>query len=1275
MKRRNLLSAAFAVVFLVFTCAKDPADLRADNPLDSEGSNWHPPTVVAMRDTSVNINDSITITAVGSDNGTIVKYIWAKNGLAFADTTTAGALKVAYPDSGRKYVLVKVVDNDSVVSVNADTCVVRVTLDPPVVNAMRDTTVNINDSITITATATDNGTVMKYLWAKNGSAYLDTTLLGSLKVAYPDSGRKVVRVKVIDDDGIFSTPDSCVVQVTLNPPTVVAMKDTTININDSITVTAVGTDNGTIMKYIWAKNGIAFTDTTTAGALRVAWPDSGRKYVLVKVIDDDGLVSLKADTCVVTVKLNPPMVLAMNDTSVNINDSITITAVGSDSNGTVVKYIWAKNGTTYADSTTTGSLRVAYPDSGRKVIRVRAIDDDGILSQPDSCIVRVTLDPPVVTAMRDTNTYINDTLAIMASASDNGTVKMYVWAKDGISYLDTTISGMLKVVYPNSGLKVVRVKAIDDDGIASFPDSCVVNVKLGAPVATGMSDTTVAINDSFFIHADGEDTNGTIVKYLWSLDGTNFTDSTDSGRIQTAFIITGVKTVRVMVRDDDGNLSIADNINVTVNLYPPTVVAMTDSIVTINDSFYVHAAGSDLNGSVVKYAWALDGINFSDSSSDGKIKTSFNCEGYFSVRVKCIDDDKVESNIDTIQISVYSPMAAGGDHSLIISADGTLWACGRNDYGQLGDGTTTDRSTPVPVMSGVQGISAGEEYSLILKTDGTLWACGHNNYGQLGDGTTKDRTTPVQVMSEVQCISAGYDHSLIIKSDGTLWACGYNNIGQLGDGSTTNRSTPVQVMGDVKSISAGSNHSLILRTNGTLWACGANNLGELGDGTTTDHPTPVQVMSDVKSISAGDFLYSLILKSDGTLWGCGYNSYGQLGDGTTSNQIIPVQVMNNVQSISTGFLHSLILKTNGTLWACGSNYYGQLGNGFITDRSPPVQVMSEVKSIAAGNGHSLILKNDGTLWACGYNFNGQLGDGTLGYRTIPEQIISEVLSISAGASYSLILKNDSILWVCGHNNDGQLGVGDTIDKFSPMSVISSVQNISGGYHSLILKSDSTLWACGNNNSGQLGDGTTTNRSTLVQVMSGVLSVEAGAYHSLILKTDSTLWVCGRNNYGQLGDGTTTNRSIPVQVMSGVKSIAAGSWHSLILKNDNTLWVCGHNSNGQLGDGGMTQRTTPVLVMSDVQSISAGGNHSLILKTDNTLWACGYNNCGQLGDGSTTNRSTPVQVMNGILNISAGYFHSLIIKTDSTLWACGDNTYGQLGDGTKCYQATPIRLSY
>jgi alpha-tubulin suppressor-like RCC1 family protein len=597
--------------------------------------------------------------------------------------------------------------------------------------------------------------------------------------------------------------------------------------------------------------------------------------------------------------------------------------------------------------------------------------------------------PPVVTAMMDTAVKPNDTITITATGTDNGTIVSYIWAKNGTTYSDTMDSGSLQVAWPDSDRKVVRVKVIDNDGVASAPDSCVVTVTLDFPVPNAGQDTTVSLNDTVQLHGSATDRLGFITSWAWDIGNTGTFIITTTG--DTAFIAPASENLNyqcvLRVTDDDGNISM-DTVRILVLQDVPVSNAGHDTMVSINDTVLLHGSATQQFGSIVKWEWKIGLGNWATTSGPDTMVIMPDTEQTCICSLAVTDDDG-NRGVDEIKIVAFvkvKDMSAGYYHSLILKSNSKLWACGNNDYGQLGDGSTTPRYTPVQVMSGVQSKSAGGYHSLILKSDGTLWACGNNDYGQLGDGSTTPRYTPVQVMSNVQQVSAGGSHSLILKIDGTLWVCGNNTYGQLGDGTTTNRYTPVPVMSSVQSVVTGYYHSLILKSDGTLWACGSNAYGQLGDGTTTNRYTPVPVMSSVQRMAAKRY-YSFILKNDNTLWACGYNYWGQLGDGTSIYRYTPVQVMSSVQSMSTGYFHSLILKSDGTLWACGYNGYGQLGNGATSDHWTPVQVMSNVLCDDAGGYHSLIVKSDSTLWACGNNNSGQLGDGTTINRYAPVRII------------------------------------------------------------------------------------------------------------------------------------------------------------------------------------------------------------------------------------------------------------------------------------------------
>ena len=245
-------------------------------------------------------------------------------------------------------------------------------------------------------------------------------------------------------------------------------------------------------------------------------------------------------------------------------------------------------------------------------------------------------------------------------------------------------------------------------------------------------------------------------------------------------------------------------------------------------------------------------------------------------------------------------IACGQYYTVILKNDSTVWGCGRNNYGQLGNNTTDDKQTSLVQIQGatdVKAIACGTDHTIILKNDGTVWGCGRNINGQLGNGTNTTSSTLVQMTNatDIKDIACGTNYSLILKNDSTVWGCGRNGNGQLGNGTTTDSYTLVQMTNatDVKAIACGGNHILILKYDGTVWACGNNTYGQLGNGDTTSRGTLVQMTNatDVKAIACG-YYHSLILKNDSTVWGCGRNNNGQLGDGTTTDSSTLVQMTN-----------------------------------------------------------------------------------------------------------------------------------------------------------------------------------------------------------------------------------------------------------------------------------------------------------------------------------------------------------------------------------------------
>jgi alpha-tubulin suppressor-like RCC1 family protein len=338
------------------------------------------------------------------------------------------------------------------------------------------------------------------------------------------------------------------------------------------------------------------------------------------------------------------------------------------------------------------------------------------------------------------------------------------------------------------------------------------------------------------------------------------------------------------------------------------------------------------------------------------------------------------------------------------SNESIIFAWGFNIEGQLGDGTTVDKSSPVSVVGGFTdwcGVSGGCRIGQGIRANGTLWAWGRGDFGMLGDNTNVDKSSPVSVVGGFTdwCgVSAGINHSLGVRTNGTAWAWGLGCQGRLGDGTTVSKRSPVSVVGgftDWCGISAGTTHSLGVRTNCTIWAWGCNGTGRLGDNTTVDQSSPVSVVggfTDWCGISGG-VNHSVAIRNNGTIWSWGNNGTGRLGDDTTVDKSSPVSVVGGFTDwcgVSAGLAHGLGIRTNGSIWAWGFGGQGRLGDGTTVTKSSPVSVVggfTDWCGVSAGYRHSIGIRRNGTIWAWGCNGDGRLGDGTTVDKSSPVSVI------------------------------------------------------------------------------------------------------------------------------------------------------------------------------------------------------------------------------------------------------------------------------------------------
>ncbi len=302
----------------------------------------------------------------------------------------------------------------------------------------------------------------------------------------------------------------------------------------------------------------------------------------------------------------------------------------------------------------------------------------------------------------------------------------------------------------------------------------------------------------------------------------------------------------------------------------------------------------------------------------------------------------------------------------LLKSDGTLWLWGGSSF-----------TTPEEMYSDVKEFAIGEKHIMFIRNDNTLWVCGDNTHGQIGNSTT-DRvslSSPVKIMDDVLTIAAGYNTSYAVKTDGSLWSWGSNQAGQIGDGTHIDRHSPLKIMdGSIKKIYAGDYTAIAISNSDQMWRW-----GRISDSSGGHQTNPSIFMSNVlyASINHAFGYKALVIKNDHSLWKIHNNNQSQ--------------IMDNIIHADDGNYQSLALNQDHSLWIWGWNDYGQLGIGSTSNSTlgadQAVKVMDNVQYAWSGTFCCAAIKEDGSVWTWGRNNVNQLGDGTSNNRSVPVKIM------------------------------------------------------------------------------------------------------------------------------------------------------------------------------------------------------------------------------------------------------------------------------------------------
>jgi len=296
-------------------------------------------------------------------------------------------------------------------------------------------------------------------------------------------------------------------------------------------------------------------------------------------------------------------------------------------------------------------------------------------------------------------------------------------------------------------------------------------------------------------------------------------------------------------------------------------------------------------------------------------------------------------------------ICCGANHTVVLMTDRTIFGTGRTNGGQLGINSKISPTTLTQMINNTgktpSFIACGGQHTLVLMTDNTVFGTGFNGWGELGLGfNSTNLDNEILVINQMLGVSGktpssiygGQGWSIVLMTDGTIYGTGLNDSGQLGTGNTTNRNTLTLMTNSTGktpvSVACGQNYTIVLMSDGTIFGTGLNTSGQLGTGNTTNTNTLTLMTNNTgkipQSIYCGS-LHTIVLMTDGTIYGTGRNNEGQLGTGNTTNTNTLTLMTNNTgktpSAIYTGDVHTIVLMSDNTVFGCGRNYFGELGLG------------------------------------------------------------------------------------------------------------------------------------------------------------------------------------------------------------------------------------------------------------------------------------------------------------------------------------------------------------
>ncbi|HBG4727709.1 TPA: chromosome condensation regulator [Clostridioides difficile] len=664
----------------------------------------------------------------------------------------------------------------------------------------------------------------------------------------------------------------------------------------------------------------------------------------------------------------------------------------------------------------------------------------------------------------------------------------------------------------------------------------------------------------------------------------------------------------------------------------------------------------------------------------------------------------------------YKKIELTDSNMFIVMNDGTLYACGLNNYGQLGLGDTVNRSVMTKVdIDNVLDIKGNGNSTFVLKNNGTLYSCGLNNYGILGlkDEVNRNIFTKIEIENVKEfCVESEY--IIALNHSKEVYGWGYSANSNI---ERTSNYPYKQNINGIEKIATYSRSVYMINSEGKLYVSGYNSYYQLGTGNssstnktlvskyrTVTLSTSSSNLSDLPKIAnVFPFNYGCaIIDERGYVYLAGYHKYpntsnsnpsitdysryGSFIETTNSHYNTYFTQINTFSGIEKviGTSNNILYFKKGSTYVTGyPKTFGSSATGYKS--------YTTISSEYSNMGNSFIITSSSSkLYGHGIANNGEFGnitnlDGVSSYDTG----LKDIKDIIVKNNTVVVVDKNNNIYVTGTNQFNKLGIGEynnqPIRKFTNITEQSNsfifmddIKEITTSRNTMfIVKNDGTAYATGNNSSGQLGLGDTINRNKFTQInLDNIkkISTSIDGNTTFAIRNDGTLYSTGLNTKGQLGLGDIVNRNTFTKVnIQNVRDVVLGTTHSHAIKDDNTLYSCGENTHGQLGLGSESNHpdvlTFTVNNITNVRDVYCSDTTTFIVKDTNIAYCCGYNNNSQLGMGNTTDQYSFIKCMENVKEVIPNEINTYIITIYNTAYSTGLNTDYCLGLNSNSNQSS------